>query len=127
MVVNRKGADERRDRLLEGFPTRTGFDRESTPRPSAEAGPTGTSAASCAGSTPLAGWRMSPTSRAARTARTAQRLARSSACSATAHGSDIASGEIAPALAVAGDDVRPIATPVLIGESRPDTNPQPPS
>ena len=31
MVLNRKGADERRDRLLEGFPTRAGFDRDEYP------------------------------------------------------------------------------------------------
>jgi hypothetical protein len=31
MVVNRKGADARRDRLLEGFPTRPGFDRDEYP------------------------------------------------------------------------------------------------
>ncbi|MEN3285586.1 MAG: hypothetical protein V7607_6726 [Solirubrobacteraceae bacterium] len=31
MVVNRKGADDRRDRLLEGFPTRAGFDRDEYP------------------------------------------------------------------------------------------------
>jgi hypothetical protein len=31
MVVNRKGADARRDRLLEMFPTRAGFDRDEYP------------------------------------------------------------------------------------------------
>jgi hypothetical protein len=31
MVLNRKGADERRDRLLEGFPTRPGLDRDEYP------------------------------------------------------------------------------------------------
>jgi hypothetical protein len=31
MVINRKGADDRRDRLLEGFPTRPGFDRDEYP------------------------------------------------------------------------------------------------
>jgi hypothetical protein len=31
MVINRRGADARRDRLLEGFPTRTGFDRDEYP------------------------------------------------------------------------------------------------
>jgi len=31
MVINRLGADARRDRLLEGFPTRDGFDRDEYP------------------------------------------------------------------------------------------------
>ena len=31
MVVNRKGADDRRDRLLEDVPTRPGFDRDEYP------------------------------------------------------------------------------------------------
>jgi len=31
MVLNRPGADSRRDRLLEGFPTRDGFDRDEYP------------------------------------------------------------------------------------------------
>jgi hypothetical protein len=31
MVLNRNGADDRRDRLLEGFPTRPGFDRDEYP------------------------------------------------------------------------------------------------
>jgi hypothetical protein len=31
MVLNRKGADERRDRLLEAFPTRPGLDRDEYP------------------------------------------------------------------------------------------------
>jgi hypothetical protein len=31
MVLNRMGADERRDRLLDGFPTRPGFDRDEYP------------------------------------------------------------------------------------------------
>jgi hypothetical protein len=31
MVLNRKGADERRDRLLDGFPTSPGFDRDEYP------------------------------------------------------------------------------------------------
>lgn len=31
MVLNRPGADERRDRLLEGIPTRAGFDRDEYP------------------------------------------------------------------------------------------------
>ena len=31
MVLNRKGADERRDRLLEGIPTRAGMDRDEYP------------------------------------------------------------------------------------------------
>jgi hypothetical protein len=31
MVVNRKGADARRDRLLEGIPIRAGFDRDEYP------------------------------------------------------------------------------------------------
>jgi hypothetical protein len=31
MVINRKGADARRDRLLDAFPTRPGFDRDEYP------------------------------------------------------------------------------------------------
>jgi hypothetical protein len=31
LIVNRAGADERRDRLLEGIPTREGFDRDEYP------------------------------------------------------------------------------------------------
>ena len=31
LVLNRSGADERRDRLLEGYPTRTGYDRDEYP------------------------------------------------------------------------------------------------
>jgi hypothetical protein len=31
LVVNRRGADERRDRLLEDIPTRDGFDRDEYP------------------------------------------------------------------------------------------------
>jgi hypothetical protein len=31
LVVNRKGADARRDRLMEGYPTRAGFDRDEYP------------------------------------------------------------------------------------------------
>jgi hypothetical protein len=31
MVLNRKGADARRDRLLDGMPTRPGFDRDEYP------------------------------------------------------------------------------------------------
>ena len=31
MVLNRKGADDRRDRLLEDIPTRPGFDRDEYP------------------------------------------------------------------------------------------------
>ena len=31
MVINRKGADARRDRLLEDIPTRAGFDRDEYP------------------------------------------------------------------------------------------------
>ena len=31
MVLNRSGADERRDRLLEGIPTKAGFDRDEYP------------------------------------------------------------------------------------------------
>ena len=30
-VLNRKGADERRDKLLEGVPTKPGFDRDESP------------------------------------------------------------------------------------------------
>ena len=56
MVINRKGADERRDRLLEDVPDpRRASTATSTPPPSEEASPTATSAASCAGSTPV-GW-----------------------------------------------------------------------
>jgi hypothetical protein len=31
LVVNRRGADARRDRLLEGYPTRDGYDRDEYP------------------------------------------------------------------------------------------------
>lgn len=31
LVLNRRGADERRDRLLEDYPTRSGFDRDEYP------------------------------------------------------------------------------------------------
>jgi hypothetical protein len=84
MVFNRKGADERRDRLLEGFPTRPGLDRDEYPLLSGGASRTATSAAWCAGSTRWAGWPTWRTSRAVRTARTARRLGRSSAGSETA-------------------------------------------
>jgi hypothetical protein len=91
MVLNRKGADERRDRLLKGVPIRSGFDRDEYV--SEGAGPTAISAALCAGSTRLAGWRTWRTSRVARTARTAHRSARSSARSATARASSAPSPE----------------------------------
>lgn len=38
LVINRKGADERRDKLLEDIPTRPGFDRDEYP-PQLGAGP----------------------------------------------------------------------------------------
>jgi hypothetical protein len=69
MVLNRKGADDRRDRLLDGFPTGPASIATSIPRLSEEAGRTATSVASCAGSTRSAGWPTWRTCRAGRTAR----------------------------------------------------------
>ena len=70
LVVNRPGADERRDRLLEGVPTRPGFDRDEYPRRSGG----GEGRVLSAGSTRAAGRPMCATSRAPRTARTARHL-----------------------------------------------------
>jgi hypothetical protein len=87
LVVNRCGADARRDRLLEGIPTKDGFDRDEYPPAVGRGRGKGLER----GRHPR-GWR--PTcgmSLARRTARMARRLARSSLISVTARGSGTSS------------------------------------
>lgn len=56
MVVNRPGADARRDRLLEGVPTRPGFDRDEYPAAVGRGRPNGRSRALVRGTDPR-GWK----------------------------------------------------------------------
>ena len=55
MVVNRKGADARRDRLLDGFPTRPGFDRDEYPAAVGRGRPNGDQRGLVRGINPI-GW-----------------------------------------------------------------------
>lgn len=55
MVVNRKGTDARRDRLLEGIPTKAGFDRDEYPAAVGRGKRNGTSRGLVAGINPT-GW-----------------------------------------------------------------------
>jgi hypothetical protein len=55
MVLNRAGADDRRDRLLEGFPTRPGFDRDEYPAAVGRGRPNGDLRGLVRGINPL-GW-----------------------------------------------------------------------
>jgi hypothetical protein len=55
MVVNRKGADARRDRLLEDIPTKAGFDRDEYPAAVGRGRSSGLSKALTRGITPI-GW-----------------------------------------------------------------------
>jgi len=56
MVLNRPGADERRDRLLQGVPTRDGFDRDEYPAAVGRGRPNGKSRALVRGRNPR-GWK----------------------------------------------------------------------
>ena len=56
MVLNRPGAEERRERLLEGIPTRRGFDRDEYPAAVGRGRPNGRSRALVRGTNPR-GWR----------------------------------------------------------------------
>jgi hypothetical protein len=55
MVINRKGADARRDRLLEDIPTRAGFDRDEYPAAVGRGGPNGDQRGLVRGINPI-GW-----------------------------------------------------------------------
>ena len=56
MVLNRPGAEERRERLLEGIPTRRGFDRDEYPAAVGRGRSNGRSRALVRGTNPR-GWR----------------------------------------------------------------------
>jgi len=56
MVINRPGADARRDRLLEGFPTRAGRDRDEYPAAVGRGRPNGASRGLVRGRNPR-GWK----------------------------------------------------------------------
>jgi hypothetical protein len=73
LVLNRPGADARRERLLRDIPTRDAFDRDEYPQRSAE----GEVEDLSVDGGRVAGGRMSALCRARRTARTARRLAAS--------------------------------------------------
>ena len=55
MVLNRKGTDARRDRLLEGIPTKAGFDRDEYPAAVGRGRANGTSRGLIRGINPV-GW-----------------------------------------------------------------------
>ena len=55
MVLNRKGADDRRDRLLEDIPTRPGFDRDEYPAAVGRGRPNGDKRGLVRGINPI-GW-----------------------------------------------------------------------
>jgi hypothetical protein len=55
MVLNRKGAEARRDRLLDGIPTRPGFDRDEYPAAVGRGRPNGDQRGLVRGINPL-GW-----------------------------------------------------------------------
>ena len=55
MVINRKGADARRDRLLEDIPTRAGFDRDEYPAAVGRGRPNGDQRGLVRGTNPI-GW-----------------------------------------------------------------------
>ena len=87
LVVNRPHADARRDRLLAGFATKAGHDRDEYPPAVGRGRGKGLRRVN----THAAGKRRSPTSPAQRTARTARRSASSCVASATALGSGTSS------------------------------------
>ena len=95
MVLNRKGADDRRDRLLEDVPTRPGFDRDEYPAAVGRGKPNGDLRGLVRGINPVGlAWRTWRTSQAARTDHTGPPWARSSAGSATAPGSSTPSPDL---------------------------------